>query len=104
MAWLVGIGMALGLLALVYGAVSVPTGWTLPWTRRHLTHPRLHGLGAALIGLPVLAQGMFYFGILPDPSWEARFFGLNLLLLSGLALLAFGQLLPPRKADGTSHR
>ena len=39
-----------------------------------------------------MVQGLFYFGIVPGPSWDIRFFNTNALLLCGLALLGVGQM------------
>ncbi|MER5892231.1 hypothetical protein [Streptomyces sp. NPDC001876] len=98
MAWVVGTGSFLGLLAVAWGLVTLRTGWVLPTARRHVTRPQLHGLGALLTGASVVLQGLFYFRVLPSVSWEARFFGGNALLLAGLLLIALSQLLPLRRS------
>ncbi|GHB51197.1 hypothetical protein GCM10010306_051110 [Streptomyces umbrinus] len=92
MDWVVGVGMVLGVLAIALGTASIRTGWTVPWARRYVARPRLFGLGAVLVGTPGMVQGLFYFGIVPGPSWEIRFFSTNALLLCGLALLGVGQM------------
>ncbi|GAA5707359.1 hypothetical protein Save01_08222 [Streptomyces avermitilis] len=92
MDWFVGLGMVLGVLAIALGTVSIRTGWTLSWARRHVARPRVYGLGGLLVGTPCTVQGLFYFGIVPSPSWEIRFFSMNVLLLSGLVLLGVGQM------------
>ena len=97
MAWVVGTGAFLGLLAIASGIVTLRTGWILPTARRHVTRPQLHGLGALLTGASVVLQGLFYFRVLPSVSWEARFFTGNALLLAGLLLIALSQLLPLRR-------
>jgi hypothetical protein len=94
MPWVIAGGMLGGIALLALGAVALRTGWTPPWTRRHVSRPALYGLGALLLGTPCLAQGVFYFRLLPVPSWEIRFFGCNGLLLAGLTLLAVSQMLP----------
>ncbi|WP_037628766.1 hypothetical protein [Streptomyces aureus] len=94
MAWVVGAGAFLGLLAIVLGVVTIRTGWILPTARRHVTRPELHGFGAMLTGTPVVVQSLFYFRLLPSVSWEVRFFGGNALLLAGLLLIILSQLLP----------
>lgn len=94
MAWVVGTGALLGLVAIALGIVTLRTGWIVPTARRHVTRPQLHGLGALLTGTSVVLQGLFYFRIVPSVSWEARFFGGNALLLGGLLLMALSQLLP----------
>ncbi|MEU3519077.1 hypothetical protein ABZ770_28035 [Streptomyces sp. NPDC006654] len=96
MAWVVGTGAVLGMLAIVSGIVTLRTGWILPTARRHVTRPHLHGLGALLMGISVALQGLLYFRVLPGVSWEARFFGGNALLLAGLLLITLSQLLPLR--------
>ncbi|MCX4532277.1 hypothetical protein OHA79_32885 [Streptomyces sp. NBC_00841] len=98
MAWVVGAGMLMGLLAIASGIVTLRTGWILPMARRHATRPQLHGLGALATGACPLIQGLFYFRILPSASWEIRFFGGNALLLTGLLLIAASQLLSPRRS------
>ncbi|MEU0695696.1 hypothetical protein [Streptomyces niveus] len=98
MAWVVGAGALLGLLAITSGIVTLRTGWIVPTARRHVTRPRLHALGALLTGTSVLLQSLFHFQVLPSVSWEARFIGGNALLLSGLLLIALGQLLPLRRS------
>ncbi|MFF2186503.1 hypothetical protein [Streptomyces sp. NPDC058155] len=98
MAWVVGLGALLGLLAVTSGIVTLRTGWIVPTARRHVTRPRLHGLGALLTGTSLFLQSLFHFLALPSVSWEARFFGGNALLLSGLLLIAFSQLLPLRRS------
>ncbi|MER6097836.1 hypothetical protein ABT154_18640 [Streptomyces sp. NPDC001728] len=95
MAWMVGAGMLLGVAAIALGLLTLRTGWVPPWTRRHVTRPRLQGVGALLVGLTLFLQGLVYFGVLPGLSWEARFFGQLALMLSGLACIAMSQLLPP---------
>ncbi|WP_405483469.1 hypothetical protein [Streptomyces sp. NBC_00009] len=97
MAWVVGTGAFLGLLAIALGIVTLRTGWMLPTARCHVTRPQLHGLGALLTGASVVLQGLFYFRVLPSVSWEARFFTGNALLLAGLLLIALSQLLPLRQ-------
>lgn len=96
MSWVVAVGMIGGMALLALGAVSLRTGWTL--ARRHVSRPRLYGLGALLVGTPCFLQGLFYFRLIPVPSWEARFFGCNALLFAGLTLLAVSQMLPAREA------
>ncbi|WP_448315342.1 hypothetical protein [Streptomyces sp. CO7] len=96
MAWVVGTGAFLGLLVLVSGIVTLRTGWIVPTARRHVTRPRLHGLGALLTGGSVVLQSLFHFRVLPGVSWDVRFFGGNALLFTGLLLIALGQLLPLR--------
>ncbi|MFF0597966.1 hypothetical protein [Streptomyces antibioticus] len=91
MAWIVGTGMLLGLLAIVAGSVTLATGWTVPTARRHVTRPRLHGFGALFMGTSLVLQSLLYFRILPSVSWEARFFGSNALLFSGLLLIGLSQ-------------
>jgi hypothetical protein len=90
-------GGLLGLLAIALGIVTLRTGWMLPTARRHVSRPKLHGLGALLTGASPLLQSLFYFGILPRVSWEIRFFGGNTFLLGGLLLIALSQLLPLRR-------
>lgn len=97
MAWVVGTGAFLGMLAVALGLVTLRTGWILPTARRHVTRPRLHGLGVLLTGASVVLQGLFYFRVLPSVSWEARFFTGNALLFAGLLLIALSQLLPLRQ-------
>ena len=97
MAWAVGTGAFLGLLAITLGIITLRTGWILPTARRHVTRPRLHGLGALLTGASIVLQGLFYFRVLPSVSWEARFFGGNALLFAGLLLIFLSQLLPLRR-------
>jgi hypothetical protein len=87
--------MLMGLLAIALGIVTLRTGWILPTARRHVTRPRLHGLGALATGASPFVQGLFYFRILPSASWELRFFGGNALLFTGLLLIATSQLLSP---------
>lgn len=94
MAWVVGTGAFLGLLAIALGIVTLRTGWILPTARRHVTRSKLHGLGALLTGASPLLQSLFYFRILPSVSWEVRFLGGNAVLLAGLCLIALSQLLP----------
>ncbi|MGW6400358.1 hypothetical protein [Streptomyces sp. NPDC055134] len=97
MAWVVGTGAFLGLLAIASGIVTLRTGWILPTARRHVTRPQLHGLGVLLMGASVVLQGLFYFRLLPSVSWEVRFFGGNALPFAGLLLIALSQLLPLRR-------
>lgn len=97
MAWVVGTGAFLGLLAIAFGIATLRTGWILPTARRHVTRPELHGLGALLTGVSALGQGLFYFRILPSVSWEVRFFGGNAFLFAGLLLITLSQLLPLRR-------
>ncbi|WP_406277345.1 hypothetical protein OHT93_34885 [Streptomyces sp. NBC_00191] len=97
MGWVVGVGMALGLLGIVLGTASIRTGWTLPCVRRRVTRPRMHGLGVLLVSTTCVVQGLFYFHLVPSLTWEIRFFGANALTFSGLILVAAGQMMePPR--------
>ncbi|WP_407840610.1 hypothetical protein ACE1OC_36595 [Streptomyces sp. DSM 116496] len=98
MAWVVGTGALLGLLAIALGIVTLRTGWILPTARRHVIRPQLHGLGALLTGASALLQSLFYFRALPSVSWEVRFFGGNAFLFAGLLLIALSQMLPPRRS------
>lgn len=104
--WVVGAGMLLGVAAITLGVVTFRTGWVPPWQRHHVTRPRLLGVGAVLTGLGVFLPGLVYFGVVPDPSWEARFFGQNALILAGLACIGASQLMaPPRgRATGVQAR
>ncbi|MBG7702389.1 hypothetical protein HCJ76_30980 [Streptomyces sp. MC1] len=102
MSWFAGFDMVVGVVALVFGSVSLRTGRALPGGRRRVRQPRLQGLGAALIGVACLLQGFFHFGLTPSPSWEVRFFGANTLILSGLVLLMAGGL--RRRRTETSQR
>ncbi|MEW2299948.1 hypothetical protein AB0958_08190 [Streptomyces sp. NPDC006655] len=86
------------LLLIASGVVTLRTGWTLPTARRHVTRPRLHGLGALLMGISLFLQGLLHFRVLPSVSWDARFFGGNALLLAGLLLIILSQLLPLRRS------
>ncbi|WP_240658246.1 hypothetical protein [Streptomyces populi] len=97
MAWVVGTGLFLGLLAIALGFVTLRTGWILPTARRHVTKPQLHGLGGMFTGSSVVLQGLFYFRVLPSVSWEARFFLGNALLFTGLLLIVLSQLLSSRR-------
>ncbi|MEU2930785.1 hypothetical protein ABZ636_38125 [Streptomyces sp. NPDC007251] len=97
MEWLVGMGMLGGLLLIALGAASIRTGWTLPFMVRRVTRPSVYGLGALLLGASCVVQGLFYFAIVPIPSWELRFFGANALLFSGLVLIGVGQMRPSRR-------
>ncbi|MEV0177469.1 hypothetical protein AB0I00_41020 [Streptomyces sp. NPDC050803] len=96
MDWVVGTGVVLGLLALATGAATIRTGWLPPLARRRVFRPRPYGTGAILVGASCVTQGLFYFEVLPVPSWEVRFFSMNALMLSGLVLIGFGQLSPGR--------
>ncbi|WP_406301457.1 hypothetical protein OHA61_02425 [Streptomyces sp. NBC_00885] len=98
MGWVVGVGMALGLLGIALGTASIRTGWTLPWVRRRVTRPRMHGLGVLLVSTTSVVQGLFYLHVVPSPTWEIRFLGANALMFSGLILVAAGQMMgPPRR-------
>ncbi|MFD7961750.1 hypothetical protein ACFV5J_13230 [Streptomyces zaomyceticus] len=97
MAWVVGAGGFLGLLAIALGIVTLRTGWIVPTARRHVTRPKLQGLGALLTGASALLQSLLYFQFLPSVSWDVRFFGGNALLFAGLLLIALSQLLPVRR-------
>lgn len=97
MAWAVGTGLLLGLLLIAMGTATLRTGWIVPTARRHVTRPQLHGLGTLLMGTSLVLQSLMYFGALPSPSWEARFYGGNALLLGGMLLLILSQTLPPRR-------
>ncbi|HEY9328696.1 MAG TPA: hypothetical protein VIS09_10735 [Streptomyces sp.] len=97
MAWAVGTGGFLGLLAIALGIVTLRTGWILPTARRHVTRPRLHGLGGLLTGASALLQSLLYFGILPSVSWDVRFLGGIAFLFAGLSFIALSQLLPLRR-------
>ncbi|WP_405551122.1 hypothetical protein [Streptomyces sp. NBC_01171] len=99
MAWIAGTGAFLGLLAIALGIVTLRTGWILPTARRHVTRPRLHGLGGLLTGTSVVLQGFFYFRVLPRVSWEAGFFVGNALLFAGLLLIVLSQMLPLRRSQ-----
>ncbi len=103
MAWVVGTGGFLGLLAIGLGFVTLRTGWIVPTARRRVTRPQLHGLGALLTGASLLLQGLFYFRILPSVSWEVRFFGGNALLFAGLLLIGLSQMLPLRRDPDHGH-
>lgn len=57
MAWVVGTGALLGLLAIASGIVTLQKGWIPPMARRHVTRPQLHGFGAVFTGTSVLLKG-----------------------------------------------
>ncbi|MGW7264928.1 hypothetical protein [Streptomyces sp. NPDC054842] len=103
MDWVVGGGMLLGCLAIALGSIAVYSGWTPSWQRRRTTRPRVHGLGVLLVGTPCVLQGLFFFHLVPSPSWQVRFIGTNALLLSGLALITVGQMLPPSRSTTREH-
>jgi hypothetical protein len=104
MKWVVGSGMVMGLPAVALGVASVRTGWTLPWERRRVTRPRVYGIAGLLVGAPCLIQGLFYFHVVPSPSWEFRFFGTNALMLSGLILMGLSQMRPSRRTDAKGRK
>ncbi|MFB7710094.1 hypothetical protein [Streptomyces sp. NPDC056105] len=91
MKWFVGIGVLGGLALITAGVASMRTGWTLPWSRR-VTRPSVYGLGTLLVGVACVVQGALYFRILPSPPWEVRFFGLDVLVFSGLILIGVSQM------------
>jgi hypothetical protein len=97
MEWVVGVGMFLGLLAMAEGTAAIRTGWTSPWPRRRVIPPRIYGLGAALTGVPLVVQGLFYFRIVPSPSWDYHFLGTNALMLVGIILMGAGQMRSSRR-------
>ncbi|MFD4758710.1 hypothetical protein ACFWOJ_07405 [Streptomyces sp. NPDC058439] len=103
MAWVVGANVLMGLLLIALGLVTLRTGWILPTARRHVTRPRLHGLGTLLTGTSLVLQSLFYFRILPSVSWEIRFFGGNAFLFAGLLLIAAGQLMAHRRGPHPDH-
>ncbi|QCW80500.1 solute carrier organic anion transporter [Streptomyces sp. S6] len=94
-----GANALLGVLAIVLGTVTLRTGWVLPTARRHVTRPRLHGVGVLLIGASLLLQSLLHFEVLPGVSWEARFYSGNALLLGGMLLLGLGYVLPLRRSE-----
>ena len=100
--WVVGAGMLLGVLSIALGVVTFRTGWAPPWSRRHVTRPRLLGTGAVLTGLGVFLPGLVYFGVVPDLSWEVRFFGQNALVLAGLVCIGASRLMAPPRG-GNPH-
>ncbi|MFI6875119.1 hypothetical protein ACIBL6_16950 [Streptomyces sp. NPDC050400] len=100
MAWVVGAGALLGILAIASGIVTLRTGWVLPTARGHVARPQLHGIGTLFIGSNLVLQSLAHFGALPDVSWEVRFFGGNALLFGGFLLIALSQLLPLRRGRG----
>ncbi|MGW5176956.1 hypothetical protein ACWERY_21720 [Streptomyces sp. NPDC004082] len=99
MAWVVGTGALLGLLAIASGIVTLQKGWIPPMARRHVTRPQLHGFGAVFTGTSVLLQSLLYFRVVPRVSWETRFFAGNALLFAGLLLIACSQLPLRRSRD-----
>ncbi|CAM5528059.1 hypothetical protein [Streptomyces pilosus] len=98
MVWVVGIGVLVGLLMVASGVGTLRTGWVVPSARRHVARPKLYGLGALLIGVSILLQGLMYFRVLPSVPPEARYVGGNALLLGGLLLVALSQ---PRQRGGS---
>lgn len=96
MAWIVGTGMLLGVLAIAMGIATLRTGWVLPTARRHVTRPHLHGIGALLAGAPILLHGLVYFHLLPGVSWNVRFFGANALQFAGFLFIVLSQM-PKRR-------
>ncbi|MFK0225767.1 hypothetical protein ACIQUL_08375 [Streptomyces sp. NPDC090303] len=90
--------MLLGVVVIALGVVTYRTYWVPPWSRGHVKRPRLLGGGSVLSGLGVLLPGLVHFGVVPDLSWEVRFFGANALMLSGFACIAASQLLGPPRA------
>ncbi|MDT0484681.1 hypothetical protein [Streptomyces doebereineriae] len=92
MEWVVASGMVLGLLAVTLGMAAIRTGWTLPWVRRRVTRPRIYGLAGLLVGALCVIQGLFYFHVVPSPSWEFRFFGTGAVMFSGPILMGVSQM------------
>ncbi|MFI8093305.1 hypothetical protein ACIF9R_34180 [Streptomyces sp. NPDC086080] len=97
MAWIAGIGVIVGLSAIVLGVVALRTGWVLPVARRHVVRPQVYGLGALLIGVSSLLQGLLGFRVLPGVPGEVRSVGGYALLAAGLLLVALSQRLPRRR-------
>ncbi|WP_328921019.1 hypothetical protein OG911_38425 [Streptomyces sp. NBC_00208] len=89
--------MLTGLLAIAMGLVTLRTGWVLPAARRHVTRPRLHGLGGLSIGASLVLQGLFDSRILPSLSWDIRFFGEIAFLFAGLLFISASRLMAPRR-------
>lgn len=94
--WTVAGCMVLGVLMVVLGVAALRTGWTLPWARGRVTRMRMYGWGLVLAGVNPVVQGLFYFHIAPDLSWDIRFFSVNALLFAGLVLIGVSQMRLPR--------
>ncbi|MFH8935394.1 hypothetical protein [Streptomyces griseosporeus] len=97
MGWTVAGGMVFGVLLVALGVAALRTGWTLPWARGRVTRMRMYGWGAVLVGVNPVVQGLFYFRIAPDLSWNVRFFSMNALLFTGLLLIGVSQMRLPRR-------
>ncbi|MFF3602895.1 hypothetical protein [Streptomyces sp. NPDC002463] len=93
-AWVVGAGLLLGLLGTVLAGVVLRTGWVPPWNRRHVTRPWLFGAGILMASLGNVLMGLEYFGVLPEVSWEVRFFVGNGVIWAGVLLIGASQVLP----------
>lgn len=90
------------LLIAASGVAAVTHAWTLPWNRRHVRSPRIHGWGQLVLALPLgwqLACGM----LISDSGTRATgtLIGSG-LLLAGLIVMMVGQLAGrDRTSDGT---
>ncbi|MER5204927.1 hypothetical protein [Streptomyces sp. NPDC002825] len=90
MAWFMGATVPFGVVAIAMGVVAFRTGWMIAPARRSVRQPRVYGLGAALVGLGLLAAVVLYFTLPADVAsrdpW-LPFVG-NFLELTGVALIA----------------
>ncbi|MFB6780981.1 hypothetical protein ACFCX0_27005 [Streptomyces sp. NPDC056352] len=101
MAWAVGAGVLMGLLAITLGLVTLRKRVDPATARRHVTRPQLRGLGGLLTGTSLVLQGLFNLRILPSVTWDIRFFGGNAFLFAGLLLISASQLMAQRR--GPDH-
>lgn len=97
-AWMLGVSMPVGVLAIVMGVVAFRTGWVIRPARRSVRRPRVYGVGVMVMGAGILTSGAAYFvarlGDLSGPPWGALVG--NALVLVGIAFVAASYLLPPR--------
>ncbi|MFF7442627.1 hypothetical protein [Streptomyces sp. NPDC008122] len=91
---MVGAGLSLGILGTVLAGVVLVTRWVPPWNRGHVASPLLFGVGILMASLGNVLMGLEYFGVLPEVSWEVRFFGFNGMTWAGVLVIGVSQILP----------
>ncbi|MFE0728235.1 hypothetical protein ACFW2X_08305 [Streptomyces antibioticus] len=79
------------------GIAALTRGWVLPWNRRHVHRPRLHGAGQLVTAFALCWQLVFGFLVDTSAIRQAGTLTGSALLLTGVLMLAADQFLPRPK-------
>ncbi|MEU3278100.1 hypothetical protein [Streptomyces antibioticus] len=81
------------------GIAAITRGWVLPWNRRHVHRPRLHGAGQLVAAFALCWQVTFGFLVGVSGIRQIGTLAGSVMLLTGILMMAADQFL--RRPEST---